>query len=149
MLGGWWALLTNQYIWVVFNIFFISLYQNYLLLYIASPSLIAWSVAMKEIHGQTGEGEDNGLNSTSLNMLDGIASALLLTFLLLETIADNQQLRFQNDKKVWKASIENSGGFANAIKMVTSRTSLSEYKDGFCKFSDVIPQMCYSQLVID
>ncbi|KAL3761581.1 hypothetical protein ACHAWU_000068 [Discostella pseudostelligera] len=133
MLGGWWALLTNQYIWVVFNIFFISLYQNYLLLYIASPSLIAWSVAMKEIHCQTGEGEDNGLNSTSLNMLDGIASALLLTFLLLETIADNQQLRFQNDKKVWKASIENSGGFANAIKMVTSRTSLSEYKDGFCQ----------------
>lgn len=89
---------------------------------------------MNGMHCQSGEGEDIGMHTLSLNILDGIASALFLAFLLLETIADNQQLKFQNDKRVWKASIENNGGFANAIKMVTSRTSLSEYKDGFCEF---------------
>ena len=129
--GGWWSLLTNKYIWILFNIFFISIYQNYLLLYIASPSLIAWSVAMKGRHCQTGEGEV----IAALNILDGIASAMFLTFLLLETMADNQQAKFQNGKRVWKSSIGTNGSFANAIKAATSHTSPREYRDGFCKFN--------------
>jgi hypothetical protein len=66
--------------------------------------------------------------------LDGIASAMFLMFLLLETMADNQQAKFQNGKRVWKSSIGTNGSFANAIKAATSQTSLREYRDGFCKF---------------
>lgn len=136
MLGGWWTLLANKYIWILFNIFFISLFQNYLLLFIASPSFISWSVAMKRMHCQSGEEGGNVQSSSSLNMLDVIATALFLTFLLVEAMADNQQVKFQNGKKLWKESIDtkNNGGFDTASKVVSSRTALGEYKDGFCKF---------------
>ncbi len=134
MFGGRWSLLSNKYIWVLFNIFFISLFQNYLLLYIASPSFIAWSVAMKEIHCKSGEEENIVGYSLSLSVLDGIATALFLTFLLFETMADNQQVKFQNEKRVWKASFGAYGEIANAIKVGTPTTSPSECNDGFCKF---------------
>ena len=128
------TLLSNKYIWVLFNIFFISLFQNYLLLYIASPSLIAWSVAMKEMRCKSGEEEYIVGYSLSLNILDGIATALFLVFLLFETMADNQQVKFQNEKRVWRASLGTNGGFANTIKVNSPNTSLSEIRDGFCKF---------------
>lgn len=132
-LGGWWRLLTNKWIMVLFNFFFISLYQNYLLLAIASPSLLAWSRAMNRMHCPSGEGGDIMGTPPPLNMLDGIACFLFLAFLIVEAMADNQQHIFQTKKKEWKSSVETDSGFANAIKSITSHTSLKEYTDGFCQ----------------
>lgn len=139
MLGGFWKVFTNEWIWVIFNIFFISLFQNYLLLLITSPSLMAWSLAMKRLHCPIGEGGDHVVeHSSSLNILDGLATILFITFLLLETEADNQQAKFQSEKQVWRSTIRNSDGFANAIKIATLQTSLSECKDGFCEFLHIL-----------
>ena len=130
MLGGYWRVLQNKFAMMLFNLFFISLYQNYLLLYIATPSLVAWTYAMESKHCSS-----NGSEDTSLNIIDGIAIFLFLFALIVETIADNQQYNFQQRKAEWKRSVEKgSGGFANAVKSLSSRTSLKEYTDGFCKF---------------
>merc|ERR1711988_1596239 len=66
--------------WTLFNLLFISLYQNLLLLSIALPALYsAQSVA-------------------PLNSLDLMASVTFLVLVLVETVADNQQEDFQNEK---------------------------------------------------
>ena len=131
VLGGYWKLLQNKFVMMLFNLLFISLYQNYLLLYIATPSLVAWTYAMESKHCPSKGSED-----TSLNIIDCIAIFLFLSALIVETIADNQQYNFQQRKAEWKSSMENGsgGGFANAVKSLSSRTSLKEYTDGFCKF---------------
>lgn len=67
--------------WRLFNFGFISLYQNLLLLLLMAPAVVAW-----------------GARGTPLNAIDGAAAALLLGLLLIETIADNQQYRFQSEK---------------------------------------------------
>jgi hypothetical protein len=73
---------------------------------------------------------------TSLNIIDDIAIFLFLSALIVETIADNQQYNFQQRKAEWKSSMEKGSGgrFANAVKSLSSRSSLKEYTDGFCKF---------------
>ena len=130
-LGGYWTLLTNKWIMVVFNLVFISVYQNFLLLYIATPSHVAWSMAMDGMHC----GDDNEGQAPPLNILDGIASVLFLAALIVEGIADNQQFNFQRRKREWKASIGTGtgGSFANAFKNISSQTSLNEFSDGFCQ----------------
>lgn len=65
----------------VFNVFFIAAFQNALLLAITLP---AWRAS---------------LHDTPLNALDAIAALLFAALLACETIADEQQWRFQNDKK--------------------------------------------------
>lgn len=65
----------------VFNLFFISLYQNALILLFTLPVLAAWQGA-----------------GTPLNSLDVLAAALLLFFIIIETIADQQQYNFQTEK---------------------------------------------------
>lgn len=65
--------------WTLFDFFFISLYQNILVLLITLPALCAM--------------EDN-----SFNYIDIIASVLAVAFLVIETIADEQQWRFQKTK---------------------------------------------------
>ena len=100
-LGGHWALLTNKYIMVVFNLIFISFYQNWLLLYIASPSLVAWSVAMEQTNSNSVDDanvEVQTFDLSHLNAIDGVATFLFLFALVIESIADNQQYRFQNKK---------------------------------------------------
>ena len=136
MLGGGWTILTNKLVMVVFNFFFISLYQNYLLLFIATPSLVAWSMAMKGIHCRTGEEGDIQGISPPLNVIDGIACFLFLAFLRLEAMADNLQYNFQTEKKKWKLITEKEDSdFATLVKSLTSYSShLNEYKNGFCKF---------------
>jgi steroid 5-alpha reductase family enzyme len=66
--------------WVLFNFFFISLYQNALVLLITLPGLAA-------------------MNSVSaLNWIDYLAAGLMMAFLIYETIADEEQWRFQTKK---------------------------------------------------
>ena len=99
-LGGVWVLLTRKWMLVLFNIVFISLIQNWLLLWIASPSLVAWLIAMRVRHCP--DDADYTLylqNYSSLNRMDGIATILFMTALVIETIADNQQYTFQTNKR--------------------------------------------------
>lgn len=66
----------------LFNLFFISFYQNLLILLFSTPLLMA---AM--------------YHDAPLGVTDLIAAALMLLFIITETIADNQQFRFQNVKR--------------------------------------------------
>lgn len=67
--------------WTLFHFFFISGYQNALILLFTLPSIVAWQGA-----------------STPLNGIDYAAAGLMLLFLVLETIADQQQWNFQTEK---------------------------------------------------
>jgi steroid 5-alpha reductase family enzyme len=74
--------LKGRFRFGLFNLFFISLYQNILIFLFSTPLLIA------------------ALNGDSqLNITDLIAAILMLTFIITESIADNQQYRFQQEKK--------------------------------------------------
>ena len=66
--------------WLLFNLFFISIYQNVLVLCTTLPALIAMR------------------SDAPFGIMDGIAAALMLGFLVLETVADEQQWAFQSTK---------------------------------------------------
>lgn len=71
-----------HYKWMIFNLLFISFYQNVLVLLICLPSLVS-------------------MNSTApFNVFDAVAIVLSLSFIIIETIADKQQWVFQSKK--WK-----------------------------------------------
>jgi steroid 5-alpha reductase family enzyme len=66
----------------LFNLFFISLYQHFLIFLFSSPLIIA------------------AANSTkALTLMDVLAIAFMLIFLIIETISDNQLFRFHSIKK--------------------------------------------------
>lgn len=67
--------------WFFFNLFFISLYQNGLILLFCLPILVSLEGA-----------------ETSLYWADYLLAAFFLGFLAMETIADQQQWNFQNEK---------------------------------------------------
>jgi steroid 5-alpha reductase family enzyme len=69
----------------VFNVFFVAGFQNALLCAITMP---AWRAAQSQ---------------APLNALDFVAAALFVSFLIGETIADEQQWRFQTEKKARRA----------------------------------------------
>ena len=68
--------------WMIFNLFFISIYQNALVLMTTFPALVLMSV------------------DKPFGLVDGLVSALMLGFIVYETIADEQQWAFQTTK--WK-----------------------------------------------
>jgi steroid 5-alpha reductase family enzyme len=72
--------------------------QNWLLLWIASPSLVAWSAAMRNMNCTYQYQDVNA----SLNAVDVIATILFLGALVIETVADNQQYNFQMAKGLQK-----------------------------------------------
>lgn len=67
--------------WMLFNLFFISVYQNALILMTTFPALISMDSAIP------------------FGVVDVIAAVLMLGFLLLELAADEQQWAFQQKKK--------------------------------------------------
>ena len=69
-------LFQNRFAWSMFDLFFISIYQNVLILAFCLPSLAYMN------------------NPMPFNWIDYIAAGLALAFLLLETIADEQQWKF-------------------------------------------------------
>lgn len=72
---------NNKFVWALFNLFFISIYQNIFVLLICIPSL--------EV-----------MESTSkLVAIDYISIILSLLFLFVETLADIQQMHFHTIKK--------------------------------------------------
>lgn len=80
--------------WFLFNLFFISIYQNALILLFTLPILVAV-----------------GGKDTPLNYLDYIATALFLFFLVIETTADQQQWNYQKEKYRRKNAGEPLGDF--------------------------------------
>jgi steroid 5-alpha reductase family enzyme len=92
----------------LFNLLFISLYQNVVIFMFSSPLLLAAIFQRKE-----------------LTVIDLLASILMLTFIITESIADNQQFRFHQEKK-------NPGNNVNLFKESLSRGFLSE---GLWKFA--------------
>jgi steroid 5-alpha reductase family enzyme len=96
--------LKHPFVWMIFNLLFISIYQHFLLLAIVSPSIVASSAAT---HAAT---------EVSWTTLDTLASSLFLFFLVLEAKADNQQYAFQREK---------------LRKVQLNEDLLGDYKDGF------------------
>jgi len=62
----------------LFNFFFISFYQHLLILLFSSPFLIA-----------------AGNRSGGINIIDIISALMVIIFIVIESVADNQQYRFQ------------------------------------------------------
>ena len=75
-----WPVLNTRLGWTLFNLSFISLYQNFLLLSLAFPALYC------------------ARSSASLTSLDILISLIFLGLVVVETVADNQQEEFQNEK---------------------------------------------------
>ena len=71
----------NKFIWGLFNLFFISFYQNFLVLAITLPAVVLQEA------------------TNAFNVFDVIAVILALLFLFIETIADIQQWKFHKKKK--------------------------------------------------
>ena len=68
--------------WMIFNLFFISIYQNVLVLMTTFPALVLMNV------------------NVPFGWLDVVATVLMLGFIIYETVADEQQWAFQSTK--WK-----------------------------------------------
>lgn len=66
--------------WMIFDLLFISIYQNVLVLIITFPAIVSLG------------------SSRAFNWVDGIAAVLMAGFILFETIADEQQWKFQTRK---------------------------------------------------
>jgi steroid 5-alpha reductase family enzyme len=80
----------------LFNLFFISFYQHFLILMFSSPLILA------------------AQNSKSaLNPIDIVAASLMFSFLLIETISDNQLFRFH---KIKKGIIPAEGKYTESLK---------------------------------
>jgi len=67
--------------WTLFNLFFISGYQNILILLFTLPALVVLQS-----------------NNTPLGVLDYLATGLMLFFIIYETVADEQHYKFQSKK---------------------------------------------------
>ena len=74
--------LKGRFRFALFNLFFISFYQHLLILLFSTPLLLAAQY-----------------RRISLNYLDLLGASLMLLFLIIETLADNQQFRFQSMKR--------------------------------------------------
>jgi steroid 5-alpha reductase family enzyme len=72
--------LNKKWKWALFDLFFISIYQNALVLAICLPLLATMD------------------STVTFNIFDGLFAALLLGFIIIETIADKQQMAFQTKK---------------------------------------------------
>jgi steroid 5-alpha reductase family enzyme len=77
----------SRWKWTLFNLVFISGYQNALLLLITLPAVVALQ-----------------FRATPLGPLDYLAAAVMISLLVFETIADNQQWRFQSRKQALAGS---------------------------------------------
>ena len=72
----------NKLVWALFDLFFISIYQNALVLAICLPSFASMESDI-----------------VALNIFDFLAFGSALLFLILETIADEQQMFFHTTKR--------------------------------------------------
>lgn len=74
--------LKGRFRFGLFNLIFISFYQNLLILLFSAPLLLAAKY-----------------NTSGLSLIDITAAIFMLLFIITESIADNQQYRFQKQKR--------------------------------------------------
>ncbi|KAG0205915.1 hypothetical protein BGX28_002557 [Mortierella sp. GBA30] len=74
-----------SFFWFFFNIFFVCIYQNLLLVAITVPVYTAWRTSL--------------VQTQPLNWIDALATVTFIIGLALEIVADNQQWNFQEAKK--------------------------------------------------
>lgn len=94
--------LKGRFRFGLFNLLFISLYQNIVIFLFSSPLLLAAIFPDKH-----------------LTVIDFLAGILMLAFIITESIADNQQFRFHHEKK-------NSGDVENLYKKSLLKGFLTE-----------------------
>lgn len=116
--------------WQLFHAGFVALFQNVLLCLLACPAYVAW------LHRD---------KASTLTRWDGVCAALFLFFLLMETVADEQQWRFQQAKKqamsrrpmraaARRASLASPTGKTRAAaKEEVAPLLEGELLDGFCQ----------------
>jgi len=105
------TLLDRRVPWMVFNLTFISFYQNWLLWLTAAPSLVVYAAGRS-----TACCGESVCPNPSLKALDFVAAGLMLTFIVIESVADNQQFRFQTEKYRRKGAGEPlDGDFADGF----------------------------------
>lgn len=107
--GHYLKILKNPIVWHCFNFVFISVYQNVLLLWIVTPSFVAYTMATNP---------DCAASYVPLGVRDFLLAALFLFFIVVEAIADNQQYAFQTEKY---------RRIAAGIKLE------NDFEDGFCQ----------------
>ena len=106
-------ILAKPVAWVTFNLTFISFYQNFLVLLITIPSFLAYTVA-KECNGG-----DTGWHTLNMMDMDNLVTLLVLMQIIVESVADKQQYKFQTEKyRQIKNGVEERKG---------------DYTDGFCQ----------------
>lgn len=87
---------SNRYIWMLFNLFFISAYQNVLIFLFTLPILTAlYDSAPKAI-----------------TLVDWLLALLFVLAVVVEYIADQQQYEFQKEKYRRKQTGEDAGPYA-------------------------------------
>lgn len=72
--------LNKKWKWALFNLLFISIYQNALVLAISLPLLVAME------------------STVAFGVFDALIATTLFAFILIETVADLQQMKFQTKK---------------------------------------------------
>jgi steroid 5-alpha reductase family enzyme len=73
--------LQSRWSWMLFNLFFICLYQNILILLFTLPIMEAWRHSYE-----------------ALGAADYLVAGLMLLMIIIETIADQQQYNYQTEK---------------------------------------------------
>ncbi|KAL5491736.1 hypothetical protein EMCRGX_G017088 [Ephydatia muelleri] len=77
------SLLANPIIWFIFNLSFVCFFQSFLIEGFTLPTILTISTTPAK----------------PLNSIDYIATALVFNFIILETLADEQQWTFQEGKR--------------------------------------------------
>ena len=70
----------RRWVWLLFNLIFISIYQNAVILMLTFPALVCMSSAVP------------------FGWVDAVAAILMFGFIVYETVADEQQWKFQSKK---------------------------------------------------
>lgn len=105
--------------WQLFNLGFIAILQNWLLMSITIPM---WFI-------QTNKPTRNTSRQEPFNCMDLLFSVLWLGFFAMEVIADRQQFKFQTNKyKYQSLSLKNKKVFREQSTV----EDMSDYKRGFC-----------------
>jgi len=109
--GGFLPILKNPVVWMIFNFGFISFYQNVILLWIAAPSFVAYTMATTSAcRKEAGENIELGVG-------DVLTAIVFLGFVLIEAFADKQQYDFQTEKhRRKKAGEPLTGEYADGFK---------------------------------
>ena len=116
--------IPNRVLFEIFNLTFISFYQNYLILFFALPDYFVYLNRNK-----------------SFSFLEIAFIGLFLFFLLIEGVADNQQWRFQQEKKKLKET--NEIEFFEEYKSGFIQSGLFQYSRHPNFFSEIMIWWCF------